>query len=707
MRLLRHRRPRRLVVDEGVSLRVAGNADSLEGTPELVEVADQRRRSLVRARRLLGIALATTKMMSPSLEAIDDLGEGHDRADEPGQRGVARRRTRARRVPPRARGMVPGPSQARPSRSGRRPADVLEHLFLGPGQRDDLDAKAATSVGMSLGALSSAVSGELVGDRLWMPCSDRLGRERGLCRTHRRSGRLSGVSCNLRPSRSIVSWTDRGEPEPGLAEHRPILLTTLASMVYLMMQDRAIEQGTRVAAHPGPGARPHEPGAPAPIRAAHRRRARRPARGRRVGRVAAGPGAAGTHGAAAARARADRPRRAAPAGPGGPRVARRGPRRAARAAGHPGPAAPGGALRPRLRRRHRAGARPALRRRVRARAGRARLPAEAARGPDPARRPARPHRRRALAAARARPARALAPAAGGRRGDAGGSTSRTRASTWPSAGRACPRSTRWKSSARSPAASRHRGPWRRPPPRRWGRGSRGPPHKIPRGPWTRRSTTWPCWTTRCGPRPARPRAAPATSSSSTLALARSLRARWARWRSEKWMPQDGLVRLTDGHARGPRRVEPPGPALFGLRPPEVRGLSLPVLPLRHLPAGAARGDRPARAPRPGHARQALPPGAGGDDARPPGAPDCCLSRRATEPRSPAVLDQTFGRVAESMREELAPAIARVWQTEIDSMRVDLRVWLERSVLIQPGLGADGLRAGLRPGGPRRSSIPAA
>jgi CRISPR/Cas system-associated exonuclease Cas4 (RecB family) len=53
----------------------------------------------------------------------------------------------------------------------------------------------------------------------------------------------------------------------------------------------------------------------------------------------------------------------------------------------------------------------------------------------------------------------------------------------------------------------------------------------------------------------------------------------------------------------------------------------------------------------------------------------------TEPRARQILEETFGRVAGSMREELAPAIARVWQTEMDSMRVDLRVWLERSVLI--------------------------
>jgi ATP-dependent helicase/DNAse subunit B len=53
-----------------------------------------------------------------------------------------------------------------------------------------------------------------------------------------------------------------------------------------------------------------------------------------------------------------------------------------------------------------------------------------------------------------------------------------------------------------------------------------------------------------------------------------------------------------------------------------------------------------------------------------------------EPHARQILEATFGRVAEAMREELAPAIARVWQTEMDSMRVDLRVWLERSALIQ-------------------------
>ena len=41
----------------------------------------------------------------------------------------------------------------------------------------------------------------------------------------------------------------------------------------------------------------------------------------------------------------------------------------------------------------------------------------------------------------------------------------------------------------------------------------------------------------------------------------------------------------------------------------------------------------------------------------------------------ATLDRTLDRVAERYREDLAPAIARVWQDEVESMRADLRMWL--------------------------------
>ena len=45
------------------------------------------------------------------------------------------------------------------------------------------------------------------------------------------------------------------------------------------------------------------------------------------------------------------------------------------------------------------------------------------------------------------------------------------------------------------------------------------------------------------------------------------------------------------------------------------------------------------------------------------------------------LDATLDRVAEQYREELAPAIQRVWQDEVESMRADLRMWLEQTAAI--------------------------
>src|SRR5256885_14100907 len=42
-----------------------------------------------------------------------------------------------------------------------------------------------------------------------------------------------------------------------------------------------------------------------------------------------------------------------------------------------------------------------------------------------------------------------------------------------------------------------------------------------------------------------------------------------------------------------------------------------------------------------------------------------------------VLDGVVAREASAWREELAPAIDRVWDDDIEDMRRDLRVWVER------------------------------
>jgi CRISPR/Cas system-associated exonuclease Cas4 (RecB family) len=163
-------------------------------------------------------------------------------------------------------------------------------------------------------------------------------------------------------------------------------------------------------------------------------------------------------------------------------------------------------------------------------------------------------------------------------------------------------------------------------------------------------------------------------------LARSLRARWARWRSPKWTPQDGLVRLTEGtrdvFAASSLRARPYSVSAlqkFAACPYQFYLSAICRLEPREEIAPLDRLD-PATRGQIFHRVQA-------EAMRALVSAGLLPLTAEREPRARHILDETFGRVAEAMREELAPAIARVWQTEIDSMRVDLRVWLERSVLI--------------------------
>jgi len=164
-------------------------------------------------------------------------------------------------------------------------------------------------------------------------------------------------------------------------------------------------------------------------------------------------------------------------------------------------------------------------------------------------------------------------------------------------------------------------------------------------------------------------------------LARSLRARWARWRSPRWQGQDGLVANADETRQAL--------AASSLR---ARAYSVSALqkfaacPYQfHLSAICRLEPREEIAP-----LERLDPATRGHIFHEVQAETMRALERAgllplapeAEPRARAILDETFARVAERMREELAPAIARVWQTEMESMAVDLRVWLERSALIQ-------------------------
>jgi ATP-dependent helicase/nuclease subunit B len=164
-------------------------------------------------------------------------------------------------------------------------------------------------------------------------------------------------------------------------------------------------------------------------------------------------------------------------------------------------------------------------------------------------------------------------------------------------------------------------------------------------------------------------------------LARSLRARWARWRSRKWMPQDGLVGVSEGTREGLgalslRRRAYSVSALqkFAACPYQFYLSAICRLEPREEIAPLERLD-PLTRGKLFHQVQAETMRA----LQSAGLLPLTVER---ELRARDILDETFARIAEEMGEELAPAIERVWQTELDSMRVDLRVWLERSVLIQ-------------------------
>lgn len=158
-------------------------------------------------------------------------------------------------------------------------------------------------------------------------------------------------------------------------------------------------------------------------------------------------------------------------------------------------------------------------------------------------------------------------------------------------------------------------------------------------------------------------------------LARSLRARWLRWRST-WVPQDGLVAAdaSTAPALAPHRlrerpysvtslqnyaVRPYRFLLSAILRLEPRAESAPLVQLDPLTRGRMFHEIQAQALRALQAQGALP-------------------LRSTElAAAEDLLVETVDRVAARYEEDLAPAIDRVWQDEVATMRADLRVWLRR------------------------------
>jgi RecB family exonuclease len=159
-------------------------------------------------------------------------------------------------------------------------------------------------------------------------------------------------------------------------------------------------------------------------------------------------------------------------------------------------------------------------------------------------------------------------------------------------------------------------------------------------------------------------------------LARSLRTRWSRWH-RRFTPADGVVRVTDGIREtlaGARLAARPYSASalqkFSTCPYQFFLSAIIRLEPRQEAASIVELDPATR----GHLFHRVQ----ADAMRALAAEGLLpLTAEAIEPAR-ATLDRTLDRVAEEYREQLAPAIRRVWQDEVESIRADLRMWLEQS-----------------------------
>lgn len=159
-------------------------------------------------------------------------------------------------------------------------------------------------------------------------------------------------------------------------------------------------------------------------------------------------------------------------------------------------------------------------------------------------------------------------------------------------------------------------------------------------------------------------------------LARSLRARYARWEIRSWQEQDGLVRKTDrvAAALAANRLErrPYSPSAlekFAACPYRFLLSAIHRLEPREEAVALERLDPLTRGSL-FHRVQA-------ETLRSLQAAGLLPLDEADQARAQAILLRTLAEVEEEYREDLAPPIVRVWQDEIASMRADLSSWLRR------------------------------
>ncbi len=152
-------------------------------------------------------------------------------------------------------------------------------------------------------------------------------------------------------------------------------------------------------------------------------------------------------------------------------------------------------------------------------------------------------------------------------------------------------------------------------------------------------------------------------------LARSLRARYARWRSG-WSEADGLV-----------RADLPALDLLAAERPSARSFSPTTLqhfaecPYKFLLHGIQR-LRPREVSAPLEQMDPLTRGALFHEIQKVLLDSTPLTR---ENRDAAYdeADRVLNKLAAHYREQLAPAIPRVWNTEVEELRTDLRGWIRQ------------------------------
>jgi ATP-dependent helicase/nuclease subunit B len=158
-------------------------------------------------------------------------------------------------------------------------------------------------------------------------------------------------------------------------------------------------------------------------------------------------------------------------------------------------------------------------------------------------------------------------------------------------------------------------------------------------------------------------------------LARSLRARWARWK-KRWSAYDGLVESSESVRTllAPQRLTARAYSASSLQ-------RFSTCPYQFL-LGAIYRLEPLERPAPLVQLDPLTRGAlfhevQRDLLRALAAASLLPLSPATRLRGMALLDEAFDAVIARAHERLVPAIERVWQDETEAMRADLRLWIGR------------------------------